>query len=347
MKISIIIPVYNVEKYLDQCIQSIVNQTYKNIEIILIDDGSTDNSAQICDDYARKDDRIKVVHKTNSGLSGSRNLGLTLAQGEYIMFLDSDDWIDTNTCQLAIDKIRLHDADIVLWSYTREYDDRSINNYLFGTNEIIWDLKTIDLLYKRLIGPTDQELKNPQNVDSLVTAWGKLYKKDILKDIYFVDTSIIGTEDALFNIYVFNRIKKACYIPDCLSHYRKTSSSSLTHNYKGNLVYQWKKMYEMIFDFLQENKKTPVYFEALQNRISLGLIGLGLNLSEDSTMSIKEKNKELKKILGMQHYQDALKQLKMDYFFIHWKFFFYLLKKRKTIITLFLLNIMNILRRYK
>lgn len=347
MKISIIVPVYNVEKYLDQCIQSIVNQTYKNIEIILIDDGSTDSSGQICDNYAQKDERIRVVHKTNSGLSASRNLGLALSQGEYIMFLDSDDWIDTNTCQIAVDKIKVCHSDIVLWSYKREYGDKSIINYLFGTNEMTWDFRNIDLLYKRLIGPTNQELKNPQSVDSLVTAWGKLYKKEILKDILFVDTSIIGTEDALFNIYVFNRIKKACYIPDCLSHYRKTASNSLTHNYKEKLVYQWKKMYEMIFAFLYENKKSPIYFEALQNRISLGLIGLGLNLSEDSTMSIKEKNKELKKILGMQHYRDALKQLKMNYFPVYWKFFFYLLKKRRTIMVLFLLNIMNILRRYK
>ncbi|OUQ56652.1 hypothetical protein B5E58_10530, partial [Tyzzerella sp. An114] len=93
-KISVIVPIYNVEKYLNRCVDSIINQTYKNLEIILVDDGSPDNCGKICDEYAKKDNRIKVVHKENGGVSSARNVGLNIATGDYIGFVDGDDWID-------------------------------------------------------------------------------------------------------------------------------------------------------------------------------------------------------------------------------------------------------------
>ena len=95
--VSVIVPIYNVEKYLEKCIESIVNQTYKNLEIILVDDGSPDNCPAICDEWAQKDSRIKVIHKKNGGLSSARNAGLEVSNGEYISFVDSDDWLDENT----------------------------------------------------------------------------------------------------------------------------------------------------------------------------------------------------------------------------------------------------------
>ena len=97
-KISIIIPVYKVEKYLDKCVESVVNQTYKNLEIILVDDGSPDNCPKMCDEWAEKDKRIKVIHKENGGLSDARNFGIEKATGDYLMFLDSDDYLDVTTC---------------------------------------------------------------------------------------------------------------------------------------------------------------------------------------------------------------------------------------------------------
>ena len=93
-KISVIIPVYNVEKYLKRCLDSVINQTYKNLEIILVDDGSTDNSGKICDEYAKNDKRIIVIHKENGGVSVARNIGLDICTGDYVNFIDSDDWID-------------------------------------------------------------------------------------------------------------------------------------------------------------------------------------------------------------------------------------------------------------
>lgn len=111
--ISIIVPIYNVEKYLPQCLDSIINQTYKNLEIILIDDGSTDNSGKICDKYKLLDNRIIVIHKSNGGLSDARNTGINIATGDYISFVDADDFIDKNMYTILFQKINTTNADII------------------------------------------------------------------------------------------------------------------------------------------------------------------------------------------------------------------------------------------
>ena len=109
--ISVIIPVYNVEKFIDRCINSLINQTYKNLEIILVDDGSPDNCPGLCDDWAKKDNRIKVVHKQNGGLSDARNAGLERSTGDYIMFVDSDDFVDETICEVLLNDLKNNDAD--------------------------------------------------------------------------------------------------------------------------------------------------------------------------------------------------------------------------------------------
>lgn len=117
IKISIIIPVYNVEKYLATCLDSVINQTYKNLEILLIDDGSTDSSGLICEQYSKKDTRIKTIHKKNGGLSDARNVGISYASGDYISFIDSDDFIDINTFTILNQYIKQYNADIITFNY--------------------------------------------------------------------------------------------------------------------------------------------------------------------------------------------------------------------------------------
>lgn len=120
-KISVIVPVYNVEKYLSQCLDSIIHQTYKNLEIILVDDGSTDSSGLICDNYSQKDKRIKIIHKCQGGLSDARNAGLKIATGEYISFIDSDDFIDKNMYSILINNTQKYNSDIVWFNYYNYY----------------------------------------------------------------------------------------------------------------------------------------------------------------------------------------------------------------------------------
>lgn len=343
--ISIIVPVYNTENYLEKCLYSLVNQTYKNIEIIIIDDESPDNSMNIIQKFVLADNRVKVISQKNQGLSGARNTGINNANGDYIMFIDSDDWIEIDTCEKAINASEKYNADVVFWPYIKEFSDSQKDNYLFDKTEIIWSEKNINQLSRRMVGLVGDELANPQSIDNLVTAWGKLYKKSVIGDVRFTDTKIIGTEDALFNIEVFLGINSAVYIPDLLSHYRKDNESSLTHNYKKKLVGQWKEMYRRIKFLLDRNDMSREYYDALNNRICFGLIGLGINLAEDRKMSFKEKQKEIHNILSMNHYQIALKDLDFSYLPIQWKVFFKLAKNNNALLLLWLLKIMDYLRK--
>ena len=140
--ISIIVPVYNAAPYLPQCLDSLVNQTYRDIEIICVNDGSTDNSLDILKAYAERDSRILVIHQENQGLSDARNKGLKNARGEWVMFVDSDDWIDISTCQITLETVHAHQADVVMWTYNREYEGHSLPKY-YITSLQTWDANNI------------------------------------------------------------------------------------------------------------------------------------------------------------------------------------------------------------
>lgn len=166
--ISVIVPVYNVEEYLSKCIESIINQTYTNLEIILVDDGATDNCPAICDEYAKKDNRIKVIHQCNGGLSDARNTGLNMCQGEYIYLVDSDDYLELNAIEmLYIGAIR-HDADITIGNINKVYPDGQVIPMKQLEEAVITDKKQI---YR--------------SASNYVTAWGKLYKKEIFESIRY------------------------------------------------------------------------------------------------------------------------------------------------------------------
>ena len=344
--ISIIVPVYNVEKYLEQCLESLLNQTYKNIEIIVVNDGSTDCSLDILKRYALKDKRIKIYSQKNQGLSKARNKALEQIDGKYIMFVDSDDWIEINTCETALYELKKNDSDIVMWAYKREYLNSSKDTCFMGMKSIRWKGKEVVNLWRRMIGPVGEELKLPHTVDSMITVWGKLYKREMLYDLQFTDTKIIGTEDAYFNIELFLRANMVLYIPSSLYHYRKEELNSLTHLYKKEKISQWRELYKRIYKILQEQERTEIYYEALRNRICLGLIGLGLNLIEDNRMTNIQKLKEIQSILHVSYYRDSLKELEIKYFPLHWKVFFICAKYHLSMCLLVLLYIMNFMRRW-
>lgn len=342
--VSVIIPVYNTKKYLAECLDSVCAQTYPQLEIIVVDDGSTDDSGVLLQEYSQKDHRIRVITQKNQGLSAARNRGLEFSSGEYVMFLDSDDWIDEKTCDTAIHIIADTKSDVILWSYMREYPSSSKPVYPLGDKLFTWDESKIKTLYKQMIGLQNEQLREPQKTDSLITAWGKLYRRSIIGEIRFVDTKIIGTEDALFNIQVFSQVKRAAYTPNPFSHYRKTNADSLTRKYKDQLVYQWQELYRRIKIQLDSENASSEYYQALSNRIALGLIGLGMNLAEDGRLNITQKRRELKKILQMPHYRAALASLPLNYFPSHWKVFFACAKQGWSFPLSVLLLMMNRMR---
>lgn len=196
MLISIIIPVFNNQKHLKRCLDSVLVQTYKNIEVILIDDGSTDNSGEICDDYASKDKRIKVFHTINQGVSIARNLGLDNATGEYIMFVDSDDWIEKNTLECVYNNLKKYSYDCLLFGFIIE-KNKSRNNVMISKQDVCYNNRSeiISVLPELILN----EYINP--------LWNKVYKKSIIENMNLrFDKTIHLGEDLLFNFNYFKQV---------------------------------------------------------------------------------------------------------------------------------------------
>ena len=341
--VSIIVPVYNVERYLPQCLDSLVNQTYRNIEIICINDESPDHSSDILKNYAEKDSRIKIFEQKNMGLSGARNTGMKNASGDYVMCVDSDDWIDLETCERAVSVALKHKADLVMWSYTREYDDRSAEKLMFWDDETVFDAKEVkNQINRRLCGLLGEELANPDYANAIETAWGKLYRFSIIKDnrIEYVSERIIGTEDALFNLYATHYVKKAVYLKKPFNHYRRTNTASLTSHYKEKLFEQWQTLFDYMENYISEYQLGETFYLALQNRIALSVLGLGLNIT-GSDFSVKKKRALLKQIISSERYQRAYKTLVFRYFPIHWKLFYFCAKHRLAFGLYFLLSVIK------
>ena len=206
--VSIIVPVYNTEKYLKKCLDSIINQTYSNIEIILIDDGSTDNSPKICDEYKSRNNNIKVIHQTNSGVSTARNVGLDAAIGEYVGFIDSDDYIDNNMVEKIMKEIIYDNLDIAI-----------CNLYIENENNIeMKELNYTDCFIERNRYPF--EMYTNTSIEGF--ACNKIYKRSIIEKygIRFKEGCVV-LEDDLFNYQIFHHNKKLKikYINDKFYHY--------------------------------------------------------------------------------------------------------------------------------
>lgn len=337
-KVSIIVPVYNVERYLRQCLDSLVNQTYRNIEIICVNDGATDESGEIIDRYAKADARIMTIYVPNSGVASARNTALSCATGKYLMFVDGDDWIDITACEKAVLQAETYHVDLVMWPYIREFQSHSAPKVVFPEKRL-FDKAECQALQRRMIGLSGTELAHPENADALCTVWGKLYRRELIErnNIRFTDLQRIGTyEDGLFNLSYLAYVKCAVYIPDYLNHYRK--NTGMTSSYRKQLPAQWKNLFSDMHSYIKENECDPSFEEALNNRISLSMIGLGLNAL---ALPNHEALKEIQGILSGKEYRAAIKALPMRYFPPHWWVFFACCKLNFAAGVLFLLKCME------
>lgn len=222
VKISVVIPVYNVESYLERCLSSVINQTLEDIEIICINDGSTDNSLDILNHYAEKDSRIKIFSFENAGLGPSRNRGIDRANGEYIAFLDSDDWLDLTFCEEIYKTASKNKADLVLFNAIEEYGDHKRERIYFPKkllkdDESVFDYRRCPLLL----------------LNSFFTAWSKLYNLEFLKEnnIIFPDSLF---EDMEFHVESYLKAKRVCYNSKIFYHYRKDNPKSIMNSLKGD-----------------------------------------------------------------------------------------------------------------
>ncbi len=224
--ISIIIPVYNIKDYICECVDSLIVQTYRNLEIILVDDGSEDGSSQVCDALAEKDHRVHVIHQKNGGVSSARNTGIAHAGGQYITFVDGDDWVEKNFIEVLYDSIRKYHADVSVVGYTFRYPDRPAHrNPITGQVQTITGLEALE------------QACDPNN-PWVGYSWGKLIHKDIIeKNNLEFDTEIKICEDSLFFYSLFEHVQRVVKNPDILYNYRiRQASVTQTANKSLNLL---------------------------------------------------------------------------------------------------------------
>lgn len=319
--ISIVIPVYNMEAFLAECLDSVVGQTYPHLQILCVNDGSRDRSQEILEAYAQKDPRIVPIVQENGGLSAARNRGLEAATGEYVMFLDSDDWLEPDICRLAVEEMEASGTDLVMWSYVREYRSGSRPTDVLGRERLYLEGEALDSIHRRLYGLVGEELADPSGRDILVTAWGKLYRRELIRGIGFIDTKKIGTEDCMYNILAFSRIRSAVYLPVYGCHYRKYNEFSLTTVYNPHLDRGWEYLYELMEEKIRQQGLPEVYRTALSNRRSLSVIGLGVNVMA-APWSGRQKRQALGEMLRRSDYREALGRLDIRRMPVHWRAFF-------------------------
>lgn len=250
-KVSVIIPVYNVELYIRKCIESIINQTLKDIEIILVDDGSTDDSGRICEEYKKHDDRIKVIHKTNGGLSSARNAGIDIALAPYFMFLDSDDYVEPGFCEIPYNAAVDTGSDIVIFQTCYVKDGKKLKGYN-------GELGVIDF---------ETAIKNGESV-----AWNKLYKSELFANIRYPEGRVY--EDIAVTHKIIFTAKKILMLPDFLYNfiYRDDSISHIRS------VYNKRDGFLSALDFAKDMKSFGCsidYYEMTLVSYAIGLLAIG------------------------------------------------------------------------
>lgn len=303
--ISVIVPVYNAEKYLDKCVNSIINQKYKELEIILVDDGSKDNSLDLCKKYAEKDNRIKVIHKENGGVSTARNTGIEASRGDFIAFVDSDDYIDENMYFNMIQKVKKYSCDMVMCDCYKV----NVGNKEIFTHDIRAGFYDKDQLYKEYF---DKLLMlDSINYPATISNWVMLIKSDIIKDkkLKYIE-GVRYSEDLLFGSQVMYYTNRFYYLKgECYYNYINNPISATSTYYEKKwdnfvqLYYEIKRFFQnkTDFDFSKQIYYCLLFF--VYNSVG-DIYG--------SNKSYPEKKKKILKILNNQDVKEMFKNIDIN-----------------------------------
>ena len=299
--VSIIVPIYNSEKYLKDCIDSLCNQSHSDIEIILVNDGSTDSSSAICDDFSKKDSRIKVIHTKNNGVSSARNCGIDNAVGDYIMFCDSDDkvspdWVSELVACAKTYPDRMPLCGIVYFPVLGEPEYRKLPKNLTNTNKyLLFDLSgLITMSYSYIV-------YNPVN---------KIYQSDIIKqnNLRFDTNNSLG-EDAVFNMdYLYFLNGKSVYVDEILYYYQGYNPGSLRKVDYRAYAESYEKIYNAYYDLFKKlDALDAENTAALHSYHYSEILSTALNAVRDNTLSKKQRMKEFKRFIYLPAFNKCRK----------------------------------------
>ena len=237
--LSIIVPVYKVENYLDQCVDSILSQTYADLEVILVDDGSPDRSGTMCDEWAGRDDRVRVIHKENGGVCSARNAGLDAARGEYIAFVDSDDWLEPGMYDAMMEKVREYGCDVVLCDCAKEHPGRT-ELYTHNIRPGFYDRSALETEYF-------PHLLMMENVEypATISNWLLLLRRELAEGVRYL-TGVRYSEDLLFGARILYRANSFFYMKGQAYYHYRMNPSSATHRFVPDKWRDYLKLHDGI-----------------------------------------------------------------------------------------------------
>ena len=289
-KVSIIIPVYNAETFLGKCIDSVIKQSYKNIEIILVNDGSTDNSLELCNNYKKQDKRIKVIDIYNGGASFARNKGIDICTGDYITFVDSDDYVTNDYVEVLVNTLESNDYDICCCCCFKKYPDGKIEKEKFVERDISQEDFIKGLFLQQGLG----------------VCRNKLYKREIIGDTRFEEKLQVG-EDSYFNLCLSKRVNKVKYIDTCLYYYC-VNNQSLVRKYNENYYDNYYNASSITKQYVDNNLSEDVQ-KLCNNYVVFTLLLIIVNYSCNfkRTKNIFKMRKSIKNISKVELYKKAIK----------------------------------------
>ena len=284
--ISIIVPVYKSEAYLDTCVQSILSQSYRDLELILVDDGSPDLSGIMCDTWAEKDHRIRVIHKDNGGVCSARNAGLDSARGEFVAFVDSDDWLDPEMYAVMMAQVREHSCDVVMCDCVKEFPEGP-RLYTHDIRAGFYDRAALETEYF-------PHLLMMENVEypATISNWLLLFRRELVKDVRYL-TGVRYSEDLLFGAQVLYRANSFCYLKGQAHYHYRMNPTSATHKFVPDKWNDYLKLHAGIrasfgccadFDFSHQIDLCLLFF--LYNAVG-DLYGAPLTRQEKKQMILK------------------------------------------------------------
>ena len=339
--VTVVLPIYNVEKYLNRCIESIVRQTYKNLEIILVDDGSPDCCPDICNKWAEKDKRIKVVHKQNAGLGMARNTGIKYATGEYICFFDSDDYVELNTIEKCLETAKKNNAEVICFGYSDiSKDGKVIKTYIPHSAQPCYRGEEVQTQFL-------PELLMRRSMDLNMSAWSAMYLMETIRNIkwQFVSEREIISEDVYSLLYLYRYVDCVAVLEQALYNYCD-NGTSLTRAYKEDRYEKIKHFYTRCIQLAEsigydQNIKDCLVYPYLANTIATCKHIVELNVSFFKKISI------LSSILKDETLLQVLDQLQLSRETKARRCFFYAIKNKMTVLCYIFLRIKGQIRRMK
>lgn len=310
IRATIVVPVYNLQETIGECIDSLISQTEDNIEIVLVDDGSTDQCPQICDDYAERDSRIKVIHQENKGLSGARNAGIRAALGNWVMIVDPDDWLEPNAVDVLCTGAEKNQSDIFIASFFSEYK-KTCKDSFFNVSEFHFTSES-ELEKLQIAAISKSKVSNVKASTNVGVTWARVYRKSFISDNDL--TFVVGlnrTQDAIFNLYAFQNAKKVDFEDIPIHHYRIWSSSA-SRKSSEDLYLTAEEILHQIAVFIKKYDKSEEMINAMHSKAVRLLIEVGKALMLNTDKSFFGKARSFRCISKRKVFNEGIQCANYD-----------------------------------